>query len=200
MERTRTVHLTGAILLAGLIGLLPSITAWAGTFEAPAFVEANPDGSYSYEAIYTPGANEALNFESAEPIHNTTGLHSFGDGFCEIPLEEGVPFLVMGEPIYGWLVDPTSLGIHRVSIGTCPNGTPTATPSATSKPGATPTATPSGTPLPLGASISEPEDLVERLGDTIIIEGNGGTIETTFVPFGSVACMENRECALEHFC
>ena len=119
MKRTRSVHLTGAILLACVIGLLPSITAWAGTFEAPAFVEANPDGSYSYEAIYTPGANETLDFESAEPIHNTTGLHFFGDGFCEIPLEEGVPFLVMGEPIYGWLVDPTSLGIHRVSIGTC---------------------------------------------------------------------------------
>ncbi len=202
MECRRIVHLAGATSLIWLIGVLPSITAWAGTFEAPALVVANPDGTYSYEAAYTAGANEALDFESAEPLHNTVGLEAFGDGFCQIYLQEGVRTLIHGEPIYGSLVDPTSLGIHRTSIGTC-SGSPTPTATATGgghPPTPTPTGTPRATPLPPGAAISEPEELVNGWADPIIIEGYGGTIDTTIVPFRSVACMSNGDCAPEQFC
>jgi hypothetical protein len=187
MECTRTIHLTEAILFVCLIGLLPSITAWAGTFEAPAIVEANPDGTFSYEAIYTPGVDEALNFESIDRVHNTVGSWGIGDGFCEIPLEEGVPYSIWGG-IYGWLVDPTSLGIVRAEIGTCPFLP-------------TPTAPPTSTPLPLGEPITEFKNLVEGFGDTIIIEGWGGAIDTTIVPFGSTPCsMGSSECTPEEFC
>lgn len=185
MECTRTVHLTGAILFVCLIGLLPSITAWAGTFEAAAIVEADPDGTFSYEAIYTPGADEALDFESIDRVHNTVGRWGIGDGFCEIPLEEGVPYVI---PVAGWLVDPTSLGIVRAEIGTCPFLP-------------TPTAPPTSTPLPLGEPITELHNFVEGFGDTIIIEGWGGAIDTTIVPFGSTPCsMGGSECTFVEFC
>jgi hypothetical protein len=54
--------------------------------------------------------------------------------------------------------------------------------------------------LPLGAAIFEPNDLVAGWGDPIIIEGYGGTIDTTIVPFGATACMSNSDCVPEEFC
>ena len=138
---TRGVMTTAAILL-----LLFPVTMWAGTFEAPAFVQADETGAFSFEIIYTPGPRECFDYEGVSTINTTVETFN-GDGFCTIPLDACVPYSVgSGGALSGSLVDPTAVGIVEVNFGTACEYWQCWTPPPTPVPPATPTPTPTAVP------------------------------------------------------
>jgi hypothetical protein len=155
---------------------------WSGlpSLEGPGIVEANPDGTFSYEVIYTPGPNEAFGHDSIQPGPNTDAPNLISDGFCWYLLPEGVPFLVGGGPISGALVHPNYPGSVTVEISTCPPVDPPSDSTA--------------------SSLDEfAADLRTVSEDTSIF--GGGVVHTTIVPFGVAdLCANSRECAASEFC
>jgi hypothetical protein len=112
-------------LVAGAFGiflLLPCLAA-AQLFEAPATVQANEDGAFSYQVKYTaaPGG-EQLDYAGYYGISNTY-INLAADWFCLFP---PVNEVVMDIPCdgcgVGELIDPTQEGQVFAGIGTCGGG------------------------------------------------------------------------------
>jgi hypothetical protein len=102
----------------------------AQTLEAPISVQAEVDGSFSYQAVFTagPGGDNVFAYMVGD-VQNTDVGNFFADVFCVDPLTEGEQ-LVLENPIgssgfiSGSLSDSAVEGIVNVNLQTtdCPGG------------------------------------------------------------------------------
>src|SRR5262245_45178833 len=100
-----------------VIGVLCSSVAWAHTMRAPAVVEAEPDGSFRFEALFKVGpGNERLAFYEVYGSDDLDLPAYVADGECVDLLPEGGEIAIT---LDGSLVDLKRAGIAFVYLVTC---------------------------------------------------------------------------------
>jgi hypothetical protein len=118
-----------ALFLAVLVTVrfLDAAPAYAGAFTGPTDVNAQPDGSYNFQAIYVAGpGDEIVNSFSFFGVANTgDGIHydcGCGDFGSPCSLPAGMSATV---PVSGTLIDRTMNGVVEETFATCGSGSAT---------------------------------------------------------------------------
>jgi hypothetical protein len=110
-----------AFALSLPLALQPARLASAHEFTAPEHLVANPDGSFSFSAVFTTGPGIGyFNWDFVDCSTNVSGNRCWmtGDGFCLHPMEEG--YTVTYE-IEGQLLDRIRPGRITIYFSTeCP--------------------------------------------------------------------------------
>ena len=113
---------TRALILTGLLSLFCSLPSRANTLDAPAVVEADGTGAFSYEAVFTASEFVVIGSTSVygPPENNVDVGVIIGDCFCPPqggcfvdPLEEFVIHVA------GSLLDPLQNGSVTVGVILC---------------------------------------------------------------------------------
>ena len=97
-----TIRFLFAVALSLALALQPARLASAHAFSAPEHLVANPDGSFSFSAVFTVGPGTGyFNWDFVDCSTNVSANRCWmtGDGFCLYPLEDGyaVTYEIQGQ-------------------------------------------------------------------------------------------------------
>jgi hypothetical protein len=100
------------------LGALPA-RAFAGAFTGPTDVNAQPDGSFSFTAVYVAGSvDEGINTFGFYPVTNAGGSVAYDCGCdfasCVLPAGQS-----SGMQVFGSLIDPTMNGVVHEGWANC---------------------------------------------------------------------------------
>ncbi len=86
-----------------------------GKFDVPATVTANADGSFSYQAVYTPATPTSLSSYTISSVTNTQPPGLIADGWCLGPATTDSQTV----SVSGNLVDLTQNGVVSINYSSC---------------------------------------------------------------------------------
>jgi hypothetical protein len=103
-------------VIIGLVIWLWAPEVRAHTFEAPAMVEASPDGRFGYTAVFTAAVPVEVAGSGFDGVANVAPAGFHGDGFCEAHVNAGEQSSVQ---VRGALIDRTQTGLVRAWFALC---------------------------------------------------------------------------------